>query len=125
MLNHGNEVINLESACCQKAEVFKFVLSFHGEQSYQDYTVFFIVLKFCDIHKARFSGTPLETENVVIFAQLWWYYSKSNEFNYAIIYYIEVTLIDTWQHYSETSQQRTPLGLKKIVRYWEVSAIGR
>ena len=28
-------------------------------------------------------------------------------------------------NYSETSEQRTPTGLKKIVRYREVSAIGR
>ena len=33
--------------------------------SFQNYTVFFVVLKVCDIHRTRFSGTPL---NVVIFA---------------------------------------------------------
>ena len=27
--------------------------------------------------------------------------------------------------YSETSEERTPTGLRKSVRYWEVSAIGR
>ena len=30
-----------------------------------DYIVFFIILKFCDIHKIRFSSTPLEKENVI------------------------------------------------------------
>ena len=30
------------------------------------YTAFFVVLKFCDIHKTRPSDTPLKTENVAI-----------------------------------------------------------
>ena len=38
--------------------------------------------------KTRLSGSPLQIENVVIFAQLWWYFSKKNQFNYATKYYI-------------------------------------
>ena len=37
-------------------------------KSFWDYTVFFVVLKFCDIHKNSLLGTPLKTENVAIFA---------------------------------------------------------
>ena len=37
------------------------------ENSFWDYTVFFVVFKFRDIHKTRFSGTPLKKENAVIF----------------------------------------------------------
>ena len=52
----------------RKLTFFKFKLFSHGEQSFRDYSVFFVVLTFCDLHKIRLSVTSLKTENVVIFA---------------------------------------------------------
>ena len=97
----------------RKLTFFKFKLFSHGEQSFWDYTVSFVVLKFCDIHKTRFSGNPLKTENVVIWRNFGSIFQSrmnlimpQNIISFSLHpyklnvtnTYIKVTLIDTWQY---------------------------